>query len=106
MTKQQFLQAFKCNAHSNEYNGILYVTTQVLNRQTGQQIGKITNDINIQLMNNHIRDSHSMISLTPFNWNDVLDKTLRAQLASIAIATPIDDYFPMDSNVDISDMYV
>jgi hypothetical protein len=106
MTKQQFLQAFKCQVDAREFNGTLYITTKVLNRQTGKQIGQITNDINIQEINDHIRDSHSMISLMSFNWNDVHDKTLRAQLTSIAIATPIDNYYPMDSSVDISDMYV
>lgn len=106
MTKEQFLQAFVCQMHSNEYNGILYVTTTVHNRQTQKQIGKITNEINILEMNDHIRDSHSMISITPFDWNSVLDKTLRAQLTSIAIAIPIDNYYPMDSSVDISDMYI
>ena len=105
MTKQEFLQAFYCQVEFRDFNGILYVTTKVINRQTQTKVGKITNDINIQEMNDHIRDCHSMISLTPFDGDTVIDMTKRAQLTSIAIATPIDNYYPMDSSVDISDMY-
>ncbi len=106
MTKEQFLKAFYCQTEYRDFNGILYVTTKVINRQTQKQVGKITNDINIQEMNDHIRDSHSMISLMPFHLDNVMDMTKRTQLTSIVIATPIDNYYPMDGSVDISDMYV
>lgn len=106
MILEQFLLAFYCRVEYIDFNGILHVTTKVINRQTQKQVGKITNDLNIQEMNDHISKSHTIISLMPFDWDKVLDMTKRAQLTSIAIATPIDNYNSMDSSVDISDMYL
>lgn len=47
-----------------------------------------------------------MISVSPWDWNKLVEQAKRAQLDYFAQRAPIDNYYPMDSSVNTANMYI
>ncbi len=106
MTQQQFLQGFYCKADiQNQGNVNLVITTEAIRRSDSKVVDKVRTSIDIQETRHWINDSQSMISATPWDWNKLIDQAKRAQLDYFAQRAPIENYFPMDSSIDTSNMY-
>jgi hypothetical protein len=107
MKLQEFKDNYYCTVNArNQDTNTLVVTTEVRQRSNDSVIDKVNTTFDISDMNSKIADSQTMISLMPFDWEKVSDHTKRAHLDYVAQRAPIENYFPMNSEVDISDMYV
>lgn len=71
-----------------------------------QVVDSVRTSIDIQETTDWIVDSNSVISVTPWDWDKLIDQIKRTQLAYFVQIANIDNYYPMDSSVAISDMYV
>jgi len=108
MTLQQFKTDFRCTIDIEQKNGKIIVVTQVIKRNNHDVVGTASAAIDIQETNAWIFDSHSLTSITPWDWKKVIDEAQRAQLDYFAQRAPIDNFFPLNSvdNPDISHMYL
>lgn len=103
MTLQQFLATYRVNfTITNQGNVNLILVTQVIRRSDNIAVDGVRTSIDIQDTNNWIGDSQTAISLTPWDWNKLIDQTKRAQLDYFALRIPIVDFFPMNTETDIS----
>lgn len=107
MTLQQFLHNFYCRVYiKNQDNITLVITTEAINRSDEKVIDRVTTSINVRETNEWIFESNSMTSATPWDWNELIDQTKRGQLDYFAQRAPIENYYPIDSSVDTSEMYI
>jgi hypothetical protein len=107
MTLQQFLNDYFCRVTiQNQGNVNLVVTTEAVRRIDNKVIDAVRTSIDIQETNDWIVDSNSMISVTPWDWNKLVEQAKRAQLDYFAQRAPIDNYYPMDSSVNTANMYI
>jgi len=109
MTLQQFLADYRCTFNvANQGNVNLVVVSQAIRRSDNNVVDAVTTTINIQETNDWIVDSQSMISVTPWDWNKLIDQAKRAHLDYFVQRAPIDNYYPLDTvaNPDISNMYI
>lgn len=108
MTLQQFLQHFYCKVDiQNQGNINLVITTETIRRIDNVVVDRVRTNYDIQDMSQMISDSHTAISLMPFDWEKVVDHTKRAHIDYFAQRAPIDDYYSLDkkTNPDISNFY-
>ena len=107
MTLQQFLNDYFCRVTiQNQGNVNLVVTTEAVRRIDNKVIDAVRTSIDIQETNDWIVDSNSMISVTPWDWNKLVEQAKRAQVDYFAQRAPIDNYYPMDSSVNTANMYI
>ena len=108
MTLQQFLHHFYCRVDiQNQGNINLVITTEALRRSDGKVVDRVRTSIDIQETTDWIVDTNSMISVTPWDWNKLVDQAKRAQLDYFAQRAPIEDFYSLDrqTNFDISKFY-
>lgn len=107
MTLQQFLNDYICRVTiQNQGNINLVVTTEAVKRSDNRVVDGVRTSIDIQETNDWIVDSNSMISVTPWDWNKLVEQAKRVQLDYFAQRAPIDNYYPMDSSVNTANMYI
>ena len=105
MTIQQFKASFKFNTAQHVTQSNVHLITELRERATNRSLRSINTVLDISEWNDVVRDSHSIISLTPISWNDLVDLSIRGHLDFFARNLPIDDFFPLDSNTDITPFY-
>lgn len=108
MTHQEFLRDFYCTCDvHNLGNQDLVIISKAIRRSDQRVVDRVKTTIDIQETNNWIFDSQSMASITPWDWDKLIDETKRAQLDYFAQRAPIDDYYPLNKtdNPDITNMY-
>lgn len=107
MTCQQFLANFFCRVVvQNQGNTNLVITTEVIRLIDREVVDRVRAVIDIQETNNWVFDSNSIVSETPWSWDKLVDQTKRAQLDYFAQRAPIVNYYPMNSSIDISNVYI
>lgn len=107
MTLQQFLNDYFCRVNiQNQGNVNLVITTEAVRRSDNRVVDSVKTSIDIQETNDWIVDSNSMISVTPWDWNKLVEQAKRVQLDYFAQRAPIDNYYPMDSSVNTANMYI
>jgi hypothetical protein len=108
MTIQDFKKDYCCKVTiHNQGNVNLIIISEAIRRADNKVVDRVKTTIDIQETNDWIFDSNSMASITPWNWQQLVDETKRAQLDYFAQRAPIDNLYPLDkqANPDISDMY-
>jgi len=106
MTLQKFLQHFFCKVDiQNQDNVNLIITTEAIRRRDSKVVDRVRTTIDIQETTDWIVDSNSMISVTPWDWNKLVEQAKRAHLDYFAQRAPIDNYYPMDSSVNAVNIY-
>lgn len=106
MTKDAFLVDFYFKSYVEELsNGKISVTTQVIKRTDQKLVGNVGILLDINFTQDFIADSHSLNSLIQWNWTNLIEQVKRAQLDHFVNVIPIDNYFPLNMEVDTSDMY-
>lgn len=104
MTLQEFLKNFCCNFTVVNHNDLqLEIRTTVVRRSDKMVRDGVRTLIDVQQTSDWIFDSQ--FSLTPMNWDEIIEQTRRAQLDLVAQHAPIEDFFPMDTSIDISGLY-
>lgn len=108
MTIQDFKNIYCCKVTiHNQENVNLIISTEAIRRADNKVVDRVKTTIDIQETNDWIIDSNSMTSVTPWNWQQLVEETKRAQLDYFAQRAPIDNWYPLDkeTNPDISGIY-
>lgn len=106
MTLVEFQTKFKFKFENHVLdNGTYIAITKVIRRSDNMNIDRVKTSIDIHETNIWISDSQSPISLIEWDWNKIIDQTKRAQLDYFAQRVPITDFFPMNSDTNISNLY-
>jgi hypothetical protein len=103
MTLQQFLAIYKFEFTGQVLVNSTYVAfTKVIRLSDNKVVDRIKTSIDIYEMNDFLEASQSPFSATPMDWNQIIDQTKRGQLDFYAQRVPISDFYPMNSETDIS----
>jgi len=108
MTIQEFKQNYCLRVQIlNPDNINLTIITEAIRKKDNVIVDSVKTTIDIQETNSWISDSNSMVSITPWSWEKLVDETKRAQLGYFAQRAPIENWFLLDkrTNPDISDLY-
>jgi len=89
----------------NQGNINLIATTEVMRRTGKNVVDGVKATIDIQDTNNWIVNSQTAISLTPWDWDKLIEQTKRYQLDYFAQRVPIDNFFPLNQETEIEDLY-
>lgn len=100
--QKQFYFQFKV---LNQANINLIATTEVVRRTDNKVLDGVKATIDIQDTNDWIVNSQTAISLTPWDWNKLLEQTKRYQLDYFALRVPIDNFFPLNQETEIESLY-
>jgi hypothetical protein len=81
--------------------------TVVFNYGKQKHIASYRINDGVRVTGNLNNDSNSMVSVTPWNWEQYIDETKRFQLDYFARRASIENWYPLDkeTNPDISDLY-
>jgi len=105
MTLKKFLTLYKFEFTGQVIANSTYVAiTKVIRLSDNKSIDKIKTSIDIYEINDFIEASQSPFSVTPYDWNQIIDQTKRGQLDFYAQRVPISDFFPRNSDTDISNL--
>lgn len=108
MTIQEFKRDYCCKVTiQNQGNINLIIISEAIRRAGKKVVDRVKTTIDIQETNDWIFDSNSMASVTPWNWQQVVEETKRAHLDYFAQRAPIDNWYPLNKQTtpDISDIY-
>ena len=108
MTIQEFKRDYCCEVTiHNQGNVNLIIISKAIRRKDNKVVDQVKTTIDIQETNDWIFDSNSMVSVTPWSWQKLVDETKRAQLDYFAQRAPIDNWYPLNkqTNPIISDLY-
>lgn len=106
MKLDDFKNKFYCVFSIKETNeNTLIVNTKVKRRNDNVVIDQVYTKIDIQSTNQWINDSQSIISISEWNWEKLIEQTKRIQLDYFAQRALIEDYYPLNSEDEIEDMY-
>lgn len=106
MTKEYFLKDYYCEVTDNHNDINLIINTKIYHRVNKKIVAAVSTTFDIYQANEWIIDSQSQISLIPWNGNSIKDRVKREQLFYFAQRIPIDNYFPLDEEINIDDMYI
>ena len=107
MTLKEFLIIYRCEFKTTNQDNInIIFTSKVIRRSDNFIVDKINISIDYYESNNWVNDSQSVASLHLWDWTKLIDQYKRYQLDYFAQRARIVDYFPMNSEVDISNMYL
>ena len=109
MKIKEFLANFYCKVDiKNQGNETLTITTGAFRRSDNIVIDRVSTTYDILEMADKIADSHTMISLMPFDWEYVVEYTKRSHLDYFVQRFPIEDFYSFDKkeNPDISMFYI
>ncbi len=103
MTLEDFFNIYKFEFTGQVVGNSTYIAiTKVIRISNNIIVDGIRSSIDLYEMNNIIDASQSPFSATPWNWDDIIDQTKRAQLDYFAQRVPIEEFFPRNSETDIS----
>lgn len=106
MKLEEFKKKFYCVLSIEKTNeNTLIVNTKVKRRSDNLEIDQVCTKIDIQSTNQWINDSQSIISISEWNWEKLIEQTKRIQLDYFAQRALIEDYYPLNSEYEIEDMY-
>jgi hypothetical protein len=106
MNLNQFKKQYRCTFEINPISTHECVAiSKAIRRDTGAVVASIKNTIDIMEVGQWIADSQQMDSVTPWNWQMYIDRLQRAQLDWFALRASIDDFYPNDLKVDITELY-
>lgn len=107
MTLAQFLAIYKFEFETHNLGGITYVAiTKVIRRSDNVTVDRVRTSIDIFETNNWIVESQQPHSIFDWDWNKVIEQTKRNQLDYFAQRVPITEFYPLNSDTDISIVYI
>ncbi|NDP22208.1 MAG: hypothetical protein GZ091_14170 [Paludibacter sp.] len=103
MTLKEFLDEFTF-INTGEYidNNYFLIITKVIKNSNGKEIDSIETKLEINNVSKFIKETNSPVSITPYNWEMIVDITKRGQIDFFAQIVPIEDFYPRNSQTDIS----
>jgi len=105
MTLAQFLEIYCFRFTGKNQGNINYViTTEVIRKSSEVIVDGVRASIDINETNDWLSDSQTEMSLIPWDWDKLIDQTKRGQLDYFAQRVPITDFFPLNSETDISNL--
>jgi len=107
MTIQEFKQNFCLKIKTLNTGVSLTIITEAIRRADNKVVDGVKTTIDIHETNDWIVDSNTMTSLTPWNWEQYIEKTKRFQLDYFVQRANIENWYPLDSqtNPDLTDLY-
>lgn len=96
MTEQEFKNEFICKLEIREESFRVTVITTAIRRCDQKPVDSAQSSFDIQETNEWIKDSHSSISASQWNWEKILDITKRYHIDCFAQRGGIKDFFPLD----------
>lgn len=106
MTREEFERDFKVTIDARQISAWeVDVVSRAVRRSNGQTVARVRTIIDVLEMQEKINDSWAPNSLTPWNWEKVIDRMKRAHLDYFAQEFPIDGFFPQNLDVDVSSLY-
>lgn len=106
MKLDEFKNKFYCVLSIEETNeNTLIVNTKVKRQNDNVVIDQVYTKIDIQSTNQWINNSQSIISISEWNWEKLIEQTKRIQLDYFAQRAFIEDYYPLNSETEIEDIY-
>lgn len=81
------------------------ITTKLVNRNDESVGFPIKARLNIDETNQSIEDSQKYISITPFDWETIIDETRRMHISLLCLKFDIEDFNPHNGS-DISQFYL
>jgi hypothetical protein len=106
MTLTEFLKNY-CFRTREQYqsNNNYLIITEVIRRSDNKVVAGVKTSIDINETNDWISDSQTAISLIPWDWPKLIDQAKRAQLDYFAQRVPITDFFPLNTETNILNVY-
>lgn len=106
MTLTEFQRNFYCQVSiTNPDNINLIVISNAIRRSDNIVVDQVSTTIRIQETSMWIEDSNNIASLNHLSWDNIIDQAKRVQLEYFAQRASIDDYYPLNTSTDISNMY-
>ena len=107
MTIQEFKKNFCLKIKTQNTGVTLTIITEAIRRADNKVVDGVKTTIDIQETHDWIVDSNSIVSVTPWSWEQYIDETKRFQLDYFARRASIENWYPLDkeTNPDISDLY-
>jgi len=103
MTLSQFLSIYRFQFTGQVIgNGVYEAVTSVIRLSDDQVVSRVKTSIDIVETNDFIEASQTEFSLVGWDWQAIIDQTKRGQLDYFAQRVPITDFFPLNSDTDIS----
>lgn len=95
---------FKFQIKNKDAENLLAIT-EVIRRKDEVVVDGVKTSIDIQETNDWILGSQTEISLTPWDWEKLIDQTKRYHLDYFAQRIPIDNFYPLNSSTVIEPLY-
>jgi hypothetical protein len=106
MDKNDFIKNYKLVYEEKVLQNQTYeAITKVIRRKNKTIAYQVKTSQDIVDANNWIIDSQSEISISSWDWEKLKDSIKRGHLNLIVLEAPIVDFFPLDSDSDISEFY-
>ncbi|MFN3664727.1 MAG: hypothetical protein ACK4S0_01135 [Sediminibacterium sp.] len=110
MTLAEFKGRYYCKARVSDHGRQRTVNVDLYRRKldtepTDSMLGTSTCSMDRFEMDTHVQDSHAAISLNPVSWDDVIEKAKRFALDYFVMALLIEDFYPINSDTDISEIF-
>lgn len=106
MTVTEFLSNFYCQVSITNPDGInLVVISKAIKRSDNSTVDQVSTTIRIQEASTWIADSNTQVSLDQLSWDNIIEQAKRAQLDYFAQRAHIQNYYPLNSSTDITNMY-
>lgn len=98
-----FLEKFSMRIIKENIDNRYYVIkTELIDKSNNSVIDSIQTRLEINRLNDWIRQTQSPISITNYNWEMVIDITVRGQIDFFAQLFQIENFYPRNSATDIS----
>ncbi|PJJ07599.1 hypothetical protein CLU83_0785 [Flavobacterium sp. 1] len=103
MKLEAFLERFSLEIIEENIDNRFYVIiTKLIDKADDLVIDLIETKLEINKLNDWIKKTNSPISITPYNWEMVINITKRGQIDFFAQMFGIDNFFPKNVETDIS----
>jgi hypothetical protein len=107
MTIQEFKQNFCLKIKTQNTGVTLTIITEAIRRVDNKVVDGVKTTIDIHETHDWIVDSNSLVSVTPWSWEQYIEETKRFQLDYFVQRANIENWYPLDkqTNPDLTDLY-
>lgn len=103
MKLEDFLERFSLEIIEENIDNRFYVViTKLVDKADNLAIDSIETKLEINKLNDWIKKTNSPISITPYNWEMVINITKRGQIDFFAQMFEIENFYPRNVGTDIS----
>jgi hypothetical protein len=105
MTLETFLKDYCCTCTTSNDGNNIRIHSKAIRRSDDMMVDEIGTVLPVSETSMWVSDSKEMNPFNPITKEQIIDFAKRGQLNWFAMRAPIDDYFPLNSETDISMMY-